>query len=115
MWEIYQTRSRGNVKKQTTPKKTKIKKASLKPVKKKIKSKPLKPVEEEKIETPPKREEEKPKIILNYSAKLGVRSNEGSLITKSLNPPKIQTQDFIFYTVKLLIRKKIIKFLIYTL
>ena len=37
-----------------------------------------------------------PKKPLNYSNKLGVRSNEGSLTTKHLNPPKNTNTRFYF-------------------
>jgi len=49
---------------------------------------PTQSFEEKITEKPSKPEEDKPKVPLNYSNKLGVRSNVGSLTTTHLNPPK---------------------------
>ncbi len=46
--------------------------------------------------TQSKPEDDKPKVPLKYSDKLGVRSNEGSLTTKHLNPPKNSNTRFYF-------------------
>ena len=47
--------------------------------------KPTQSFEEKITEKPSKPEEDKPKVPLNYSNKLGVRSNVGSLTTTHLN------------------------------
>jgi len=58
--------------------------------------KPTQSFEEKTTEKPSKPEEDKPKVPLKYSNKLGVRSNEGSLTTKHLNPPKNSNTRFYF-------------------
>ena len=58
--------------------------------------KPTQSFEEKITEKPSKPEEDKPKVPLKYSDKLGVRSNEGSLTTKHLNPPKNTNTRFYF-------------------
>ena len=58
--------------------------------------KPTQSFEEKTTEKPSKPEEDKPKVPLNYSNKLGVRSNEGSLTTTHLNPPKNTNTRFYF-------------------
>jgi len=58
--------------------------------------KPTQSFEEKTTEKPSKPEEDKPKVPLKYSDKLGVRSNEGSLTTKHLNPPKNTNTRFYF-------------------
>ena len=58
--------------------------------------KPTQSFEEKTTEKPSKPEEDKPKVPLKYSNKLGVRSNEGSLTTKHLNPPKNTNTRFYF-------------------
>jgi len=58
--------------------------------------KPTQSFEEKITEKPSKPEEDKPKVPLKYSDKLGVRSNEGSLTTKHLNPPKNSNTRFYF-------------------
>ena len=58
--------------------------------------KPTQSFEEKITEKPSKPEEDKPKVPLKYSNKLGVRSNEGSLTTKHLNPPKNTNTRFYF-------------------
>ena len=58
--------------------------------------KPTQSFEEKITEKPSKPEEDKPKVPLNYSNKLGVRSNVGSLTTTHLNPPKNSNTRFYF-------------------
>ena len=58
--------------------------------------KPTQSFEEKITEKPSKPEEDKPKVPLKYSDKLGVRSNEGSLTTTHLNPPKNTNTRFYF-------------------
>ena len=105
----------GKYTKPSKPEKEKITKKRQKP-KKNITSK--KYSQSEKVITV--KESSIPKIDiprkpLNYSNKLGVRSNEGSLTTTHLNPPKNSNTRFIFYTVKFIILKKIGNFHPYTL
>jgi hypothetical protein len=76
------------------PEKEKTTKTTQKP-KKKISAKKLpKPEKVITVQEAPKTQINIPSKPLNYSNKLGVRSNEGSLITKSLNPPKLSNTRF---------------------
>jgi len=70
------------------------KEKSQKP-KKTISAKKLpKPEKVISVQEAPKTQINIPSKPLNYSNKLGVRSNEGSLITKNLNPPKLSNTRF---------------------
>ena len=51
-------------------------------------SKISKPEADKTVEKTSIHEEDKPKVRLTYSDKLGIRSNEGNLTTNYLTPPK---------------------------
>ena len=59
-----------------------------KPEAEKTTEKPSIPEVHKTIEKPSIPEEDKPKVRLTYSDKLGIRSNEGNLTTNYLTPPK---------------------------
>ena len=113
--------------KYTKPKEEPVTEIPSKPEKEKItkkRQKPKKNINSKKYSQSEKvitvKESSNPKIDssrrpLNYSNKLGVRSNVGSLTTTHLNPPKNSNTRFIFYTVKFIILKKIGNFHPYTL